>query len=192
VPCGIKSPRLRWKCSKEHCLLRFTTASHPPATYHLPISTTSSQTGAKQCACSFFFCGPVFNHLYLPIDQIPVVYCEFFPFIIASLKTGYWLVPKLKFCLIMLAISAFAVIFRRSLWINRQEWTNEVGFKNYQRLAFLFRPSSCANFPQYFAHKVQQDFDNFFWTSVFYKPNLNLWLTIWSFDSWFRLQRNEN
>jgi len=129
---------------------------HPALT--ITISTTSS-TGAKQARAVF---ADRVQHLYLPID-LPVCMWIFFhklqPKLVLVTEVEIW--PNMLHQCFCRDIPAVLINGRM---------TNE-SVKNYQRLAFLFRPSL-----RKFSHictQGQQDFDNFLKLGV-YKPNLTL------------------
>jgi len=124
----------------------------------MTISTTSS-TGAKQARAVF---ADSVQHVYLPID-IPICMWMFFQ----KLKPKLVLVTEVEIWPNMLH-----QCFQRKIpavLINAR-MTNE-SLKNYQRLAYLFRPS-LRKF-SLICTQGQQDFDNFLKLGV-YKPNLRL------------------
>lgn len=124
----------------------------------ITISTTSS-TGAKQARAVF---EDSVQHRYLPID-IPVCMWIFF----------YKLQPKLVLVTeVEIWPNMLHQCFRRNIpavLINAR-MTND-SLNNYQRLAFLFRPS-LRKFSR-ICTQGQQDFDNFLRLGV-YKPNMTL------------------
>lgn len=124
----------------------------------ITISTTSS-TGAKQAREVF---ADSVQYVYLPID-IPICMWMFFqklkPKLVLVTEVEIW--PNMLHQCFKRAIPAVLINARM---------TNE-SLKNYQRLAYLFRPSL-----RKFSHictQGQQDFDNFLKLGV-YKPNLTL------------------
>lgn len=124
----------------------------------ITISTTSS-TGAKQAREVF---ADSVQYVYLPID-IPICMWMFFQ----KLKPKLVLVTEVEIWPNMLH-----QCFKRNIpavLINAR-MTNE-SLKNYQRLAYLFRPS-LRKFSR-ICTQGQQDFDNFLKLGV-YKPNLTL------------------
>lgn len=124
----------------------------------ITISTTSS-TGAKQARAVFL---DSVQHVYLPID-IPVCMWLFFhklrPKLVLVTEVEIW--PNMLHQCFRRAIPAVLINGRM---------TNE-SVKNYQYLAFLFRPS-LRKFSR-ICTQGQQDFDNFLRLGV-YKPNLML------------------
>ncbi len=125
---------------------------------HITISTTSS-TGAKQARAVF---ADSVQYVYLPID-IPICMWMFFQ----KLQPQLVLVTEVEIWPNMLH-----QCFKRNIpavLINAR-MTNE-SVKNYQRLAYLFRPS-LRKFSR-ICTQGQQDFDNFLKLGV-YKPNLTL------------------
>jgi 3-deoxy-D-manno-octulosonic-acid transferase len=124
----------------------------------ITISTTSS-TGAKQARAVFL---DSVQHVYLPVD-IPICMWLFFhklrPKLVLVTEVEIW--PNMLHQCFRLAIPAVLINGRM---------TNE-SVKNYQHLAFLFRPS-LRKF-SLICTQGQQDFDNFLRLGV-YKPNLTL------------------
>jgi len=127
---------------------------------NLPITiSTTSSTGAKQAREVF---ADSVQYVYLPID-IPICMWMFF----RKLKPKLVLVTEVEIWPNMLH-----QCFKRNIpavLINAR-MTNE-SLKNYQRLAYLFRPS-LRKFSR-ICTQGQQDFDNFLKLGV-YKPNLTL------------------
>lgn len=127
---------------------------------NLPITiSTTSSTGAKQAREVF---ADSVQYVYLPID-IPICMWMFFQ----KLKPKLVLVTEVEIWPNMLH-----QCFKRNIpavLINAR-MTNE-SLKNYQRLAYLFRPS-LRKFSR-ICTQGQQDFDNFLKLGV-YKPNLTL------------------
>lgn len=124
----------------------------------ITISTTSS-TGAKQAREVF---ADSVQYVYLPID-IPICMWMFFqklkPKLVLVTEVEIW--PNMLHQCFKRAIPAVLINARM---------TNE-SLKNYQRLAYLFRPS-LRKFSR-ICTQGQQDFDNFLKLGV-YKPNLTL------------------